>query len=88
MSNTDVRYSTVTDEVDIEIEQTETPSPVLTRSGGPFGNVDHSNFYTFIFTPIFACAFYSLILITIMLYDLTWIKWDIEEIVRQLNITL
>ena len=85
MSNTDVRYSSVTNEIDIEIEQSETPSPVL-RPGGPFK--DHSNFYTFIFSPVFAFGFYSLVLTTMILYDLTLIKWDIKEIVRQLNTTL
>ena len=88
MSNTDVRYSSVTDEIDIEIEQTETPSPVLSRPGGPPFGYDHSNFYTFIFTPVFVCAFYSLVLITIMLYEITVLKWDVKEMAHHFNITL
>jgi hypothetical protein len=88
MSNTDVRYSSVNDEIEIEIEQTETPSPVSSRpvSGGP--PFDHIHSLDILSLPIFACVFYTLVLITISVYDLIRIRWDLNELAHHFNITL
>jgi len=90
MSNTDVRYSSVNDEIEIEIEQTETPSPVLSRpvSRNSPSNGVHSRSLTIFYMPIFACVFYTLVLTTISVYDLITLRWDVKEIVRHFNITL